>query len=100
MPVIIFLMETKLAKDKGTGILKKGGFWNSSKVPQEALSGGLLLGWMRNQSFNIQYSSKHPIHANLLDKKGIEMLSKQSRISSNQTLNNSNRGALTRDGKT
>ena len=66
----MFLMETKLAKDKGVAILEKCGFWNGWEVPHEGLNGGLLLGWMENQSFNILYSSKHLLHADLIDNKG------------------------------
>ena len=69
-PDIMFLMETKLAKDKGVAILEKCGFWNGWEVPQEGLNGGLLLGWMENPSFNILYSSKHLLHADLNDNKG------------------------------
>lgn len=38
----MFLMETRLAKDKGKGILEKIGFWNGWEFPREGLSGGLL----------------------------------------------------------
>ena len=76
----MFLMETKLAKDKRTEILGKCGFLNGWEVPQEGLSGGLLLGWMRNQSFSIQYSLKNLLNADLLDNKGIKKLSKQIKL--------------------
>ena len=69
-PDIMFLMETKLAKDKGAAILGKCGFWNGWEVPQEGLSGGVLLGWMGNQSFNILYSSKQLLYVDLIDNKG------------------------------
>ena len=32
MPDIMFLMETKLAKDKGVAILEKCGFWHGWEV--------------------------------------------------------------------
>ena len=66
----MFLMETKLAKDKGVAILEKYGFWHGWKVPQEGISGGLLLGWVGNLSLSILYSSKHLLHADLNNKKG------------------------------
>ena len=50
--------------------MEKYGFWNGWEVLKEGLSGGLLQRWMTNQSFNIQYSSKYLIHADLLDNKG------------------------------
>nr|XP_023901780.1 uncharacterized protein LOC112013620 [Quercus suber] len=69
-PDIFFLMETRLAKDKGEAILQRCGFWNGWEHPREGLSGGLLVGWLQNLKLDIQYSSKHLIHANLLDFKG------------------------------
>ena len=51
------------------------------EVPREGLSGGLLLGWMRNQSFSIQYNLKNLLNADLLDNKGIKKLSKQIKLS-------------------
>ncbi|KAF3971413.1 hypothetical protein CMV_004982 [Castanea mollissima] len=69
-PNIIFLMETLLAMGKGKDILKTCGFWNGWEYLREGLSGGLLLGWTSNQTVNIQYNSKHLIHADLLDNKG------------------------------
>ena len=63
-------METRLAKDKGETILQRCGFWNGWEHPREGLSGGLLVGWLQNLKLDILYSSKHLIHANLLDFKG------------------------------
>ena len=34
------------------------------------MTGGLLSGWMKDVTLNILYSSKHILHANLVDKKG------------------------------
>nr|POE88634.1 upf0481 protein [Quercus suber] len=64
-------METRLAKDKGEAILQRCGFWNGWEHPREGLSGSLLVGWLQNLKLDIQYSSKHLIHANLLDFKGL-----------------------------
>ena len=47
-PNIMFLMETKLGKDKGRGILEKCGFFDGWEVPRGGFRGGLLLGWMQN----------------------------------------------------
>ena len=47
-PNIIFLMETRLAKDKGEAILQRCGFWNSWEYLKEGFSGGLLLGWLQD----------------------------------------------------
>ena len=63
-------METRLAKDKGEAILQRCDFWNGWEHPREGLSGSLLVGWLQNLKLDIQYSSKHLIHANLLDFKG------------------------------
>lgn len=67
-------METRLAKDKGKEILHKCGFWNGWEYPREGLSSGLLLRWMPNWNFDIQYGSKHMIYANLHDYKGNPLL--------------------------
>ena len=67
-------METRLAKDKGKEILHKCGFWYGWEYPREGLSSGLLLGWMPNWNFDIQYGSKHMIYANLHDYKGNPLL--------------------------
>lgn len=67
-------MEARLAKDKGGAILQKCGFWSIWEHPREGLSGGLLLGWLQNLDVDIQYSSKHLIHANLHDFKGKPLL--------------------------
>lgn len=67
-------METKLVRGKGVRILKKFGFWNGWEVPRVGLSGGLQLGWQPNQKLTIMHSSKHLIHANLLDYKGTPLL--------------------------
>ena len=69
-PDIMFLMETRLNKDKGKNILEKCGFMEGWEVPREGLSGGLLLGWMSTHKLSIQYSSKHLIHADLIDNRG------------------------------
>lgn len=63
-------METKLVKDRGAAILEKCGFWHSWEVPHKGMSGGLLLGWMKDMTLNILCSSKHILHADLVDKKG------------------------------
>lgn len=68
---IMFLMETKLAKDKGAAILENCGFWDGLEVPQEGISGGLLLGWVGSLSLRILNNSKHLRHADLKDKKAI-----------------------------
>lgn len=70
----MFLMETKLVRGKGVRILKKFGFWNGWEVPRVGLSGGLQLGWQPNQKLTIMHSSKHLIHADLLDYKGTPLL--------------------------
>nr|POF08702.1 hypothetical protein CFP56_04820 [Quercus suber] len=75
-------METRLAKDKGEAILQRCGFWNGWEHPREGLSGGLLVGWLQNLKLDIQYSSKHLIHANLLDLRGLcELEAKGQRYS-------------------
>lgn len=74
-PDIIFLMETKLVQKKGRDILEKCGFSNGWEFPREGLSGGILLGWYQNVKLNIQYGSKHLIHVDLFDHKGIKQLS-------------------------
>ena len=66
----MFLMETRLDKDKGKQLLEKCGFMEGWEVPREGLSGGLLLGWMSPHKLNVLYSTKHLIHANLLDNRG------------------------------
>lgn len=66
----MFLMESKLADGKGDAILDKCGFRDGWEVPQEGLNGGLLLGWMPNIKLNIQFSSKHILHADVLDNRG------------------------------
>uniref|UniRef100_A0A7N2MRR8 Zinc knuckle CX2CX4HX4C domain-containing protein n=1 Tax=Quercus lobata TaxID=97700 RepID=A0A7N2MRR8_QUELO len=45
-PDILFLMETRLVKDKGSAIWEKCGFAEGRELPREGLSGGLLLAWM------------------------------------------------------
>ena len=42
----LFLMETRLAKDKGEGIWSKCGFFDGWEYLRDGLSGGLLLAWM------------------------------------------------------
>ncbi|KAF3945436.1 hypothetical protein CMV_028185 [Castanea mollissima] len=66
----MFLMETRLNKDKGKHLLEKCGFMEGWEVPREDLSRELLLGWLSPYKLSIQYSSKHLIHANLLNNKG------------------------------
>ena len=69
-PDIMFLMETRLDKDKGKQLLEKCGFMEGWEVPRKGLSGGLLLGWMSPHKLNVLYSTNHLIHANLLDNRG------------------------------
>ena len=79
-PSILFMMETKLDRDKGAGILKKCGFWKGWEVPRVGLSGGLLLGWLPDQKLTIMHSSRNLIHTDLLDHKGTEKLSTRFRL--------------------
>ena len=42
----MFLMETRLPKDRGKKIWDKCGFEVGWELPREVMSGGLLLAWM------------------------------------------------------
>nr|POE68109.1 hypothetical protein CFP56_19762 [Quercus suber] len=55
----MFLMETRLPKDKGKQICDKCGFEVGWELPREGMSGGLLLAWMDRQKLHIVYESKH-----------------------------------------
>ncbi|KAF3960493.1 hypothetical protein CMV_014797 [Castanea mollissima] len=70
-PEIMFLMETRLSRGKGKGILEKCDFFYGWEVPREGFSGGLLLGWMQNQKINIIHSSKNLIHTELVNLRGL-----------------------------
>ena len=69
-PKIMFLMETKLNKNKGRGILERCSFLDGWEVPKEGFSGGLFLGWMPNLKVNIQHGSKNLIYVDLADTSG------------------------------
>ena len=45
-PDILFLMETRLAKDKGKKVWVKCGFSDGWEVQRVGFSGGLILAWM------------------------------------------------------
>lgn len=47
---VMFLMETKLMKDKGKDIWVKCGFLERWEVPREGYSGGLILSSIPKQS--------------------------------------------------
>ena len=67
---LIFLMETRLVKDRGKPIWEKCGFFECQELPREGFSRGLLLAWMPRQQVRIIYESKNLVHIKLLDNKG------------------------------
>ena len=69
-PDVLFLMETRLIKDKGKGIWNKCGFLEGWECPREGFSGGLVLGWNPKQKLQIIQASRHLVHNDLLDNKG------------------------------
>jgi hypothetical protein len=42
-PMVVFLMETKMDRDRGLGLKRKLGFANGEAVSSNGLSGGLVL---------------------------------------------------------
>lgn len=69
-PDILFLMETKLAKNKGKEIWMECGFSKGVEVPRVGLSGGLLLMWLPNVNLRVIHATPNFIHADLVDNKG------------------------------
>ena len=67
-PDVLFLMEIRLAKDKGEEMWFF--FFNGWELPRYGLSGGILLVWMPNKRLRIIYASKNLVRTNLLDNKG------------------------------
>ena len=67
---IMFLMETRLIKDKGKMMWIKCGFNEGWEVPREGLGGGLILAWLPGFNVHIVYHSIHIIHTDLIDSKG------------------------------
>ncbi|XP_050284601.1 uncharacterized protein LOC126724213 [Quercus robur] len=67
---ILFLMETRLVKDRGKLIWEKCGLSEGWEFPRTGLSGGLLLAWMPKQCLIIKYESKHLVHVDLVDNRG------------------------------
>lgn len=71
-PDVLFLMEIRLAKDKGEEMwfIYLFIFFYGWELPRDGLSGGILLVWMPNQRLQIIYASKNLVRTNLLDNKG------------------------------
>lgn len=67
---VLFLMETRLVKDKGKRTWEDYGFADGWEMPRNGLNGGLLLAWMPRQQAQIIYRSKNLVHTDLLDNKG------------------------------
>lgn len=60
-PNVLFLMETRLTKDKGKELWDKYSFIEGWELPREGLSGGLVLAWMPKQNLRVIYGSKNLI---------------------------------------
>ena len=69
-PDVLFLMETRLAKDKGERIWQKCGFTCGWEFPREGFSGGLILARRPKQQLHIIFESKNLVHTNLMDNRG------------------------------
>ena len=69
-PDVLFLMETRLAKDKGERIWQKCGFTGGWEFPREGFSGGLILARRPKQQLHIIFESKNLVHTNLMDNRG------------------------------
>lgn len=65
-PNVLFLMETRLTKDKGKELWDKYSFIEGWELPREGLSGGLVLAWMPKQNLRVIYGSKNLIYTELL----------------------------------
>ncbi|KAF3955517.1 hypothetical protein CMV_019266 [Castanea mollissima] len=92
-------MEIKLVQNKGIEVLEKCGFCMGWEYPRGGLSGGLLLGWQPNLNLSIQYSSKHLIHADLLDHKGIKKLSIKAKCKKSNHIQSKLKASPTEAGK-
>ena len=55
-PDILFLMETRLAKDKGKQVWVKCGFSDGWEVSRVGFGGGLILAWMPRQSLIVEFA--------------------------------------------
>lgn len=69
-PHLLYLMETRLVKDKGQVVWQKCGFSNGWELPRKGFSGGLLLAWRPRQKVQIIYKSKHLVQTEVVDNKG------------------------------
>ena len=66
----MFLMETRLPKEKTKQVWIKCGFSDDWEVLRDGLGGGLLLAWLPGLNVHIVFHSNNIIHADLLDSKG------------------------------
>ena len=66
-PDLMFLMETRLPKEKTKQVWIKCGFSDDWEVPRDGLGGGLLLAWLLGLNVHIVFHSNNIIHADLLD---------------------------------
>ena len=69
-PDLMFLMETRLPKEKTKQVWIKCGFSDDWEVLRDGLGGGLLLAWLPGLNVHIVFHSNNIIHADLLDSKG------------------------------
>ncbi|KAF3968806.1 hypothetical protein CMV_007347 [Castanea mollissima] len=69
-PDLMFLMETRLPKDRGKMVWDKCGFVNCWELPRDGMSGGLLLVWRDSQNLQLVFESKHLVHTDMVDNRG------------------------------
>jgi hypothetical protein len=60
-PATVFLMETRMTRDRALGLQRELGFPNGEAVAATGLSGGLALFWRRDVTVAVQTMSKSHI---------------------------------------